>query len=124
MEVGTITSNCLTTCPPFTKTSKHAHSFGFSVKGQLAAQQSSLGGQLAQAQMAKGYFDELKANKASKEDKDKYTGSSILKKLAFTAIKAVQVYIVLQITNQAGMLSHFKCFRIKLEKSLEHTRDT
>ena len=72
------------------------------VKGQLAGAQGSLSGQLAQAQKARGILDELKANNASEADKAKYSGSSMLKKLAFTLIKGVQVYIVLQIVSNAG----------------------
>ena len=47
-------------------------------------------------------LDELQNDGASEEDKLRYGGGNIFKKLAFVAIKGVQVYIVYQIMTGAG----------------------
>lgn len=72
------------------------------VKGQLAGLQGQAGGQLAQMQKARGMLDQLQSDSASEDDKLRYGGSNIFKKLAFVAIKGVQVYIVYEIMTGAG----------------------
>ena len=47
-------------------------------------------------------LDQLQSDSASEDDKLRYGGSNILKKLAFVAIKGVQVYIVYEIMTGAG----------------------
>ena len=47
-------------------------------------------------------LDELQSDSASEDDKLRYGGSNIFKKLAFLSIKGVQVYIVYEIMTGAG----------------------
>ena len=53
-------------------------------------------------QKARGMLDELQADGASEDDKLRYGGGNILKKLAFLAVKGVQVYIVYEVMTGAG----------------------
>ena len=69
------------------------------LKGQVGGLQSQFGGQLAQANQAKGIFDQVSQDTASTSDKAKYSGSGLLKKFVFLAVKGFQAYIVFSITT-------------------------
>lgn len=55
-----------------------------------------------QAQKAQDMMNYIKSDGASKEDKDKFSGSNIFKKLGFTIVKGFQAWIVYQCMSGAG----------------------